>query len=114
MEGVGQGSVPISETSSPYTLFSAVSSPLTPPDLFPQKSPPPPFSLPESPEPCLLRAVRACTWRAAEVCTGGMSSREGMAGLLGCDLSQFKVLGSVIRPNVNEVKVEGLILTWPW
>ena len=48
------------------------------------------------------------------MCTGGMSSREGMAGLLGCDLSQFKVLGSVIRPNVNEVKVEGLILTWPW
>lgn len=45
---------------------------------------------------------------------GGMRSREGVAGLLACDLLQFKVLGSVIRPSANEVKVEGLILTWPW
>lgn len=37
-----------------------------------------------------------------------MSAGEGRP----CDLSQFKAPGLGIRPNANEVKVEGLILTW--
>lgn len=45
-----------------------------------------------------------------------MSTEGGLAGWVGCDLLQFKELGPGIRPNANEVKVEGLILTQsnPW
>lgn len=48
---------------------------------------------------------------------GRMNERRGRhcgAVVVGGDLSLFKKPGSVIRPNANEVKVEGLILTWPW
>lgn len=44
---------------------------------------------------------------------GGMSTEGGVAGWVACDLLLFKALGPEIRPNVNEVKVEGLILTQP-
>lgn len=47
------------------------------------------------------------------MCIGGMSAEGGLAGVGVCDLLQFKELGPGIKPNANEVKVEGLILTQP-